>query len=231
MAYRSAPDAQEAMARAKYLRISPTKARQVVDLIRGRHVEDARRILRFTSRAGSRPVAKLLNSAIANAEHNRSLPTDDLIVMRAWVDEGPTLKRFRPRALGRATRIRKRTCHIGLVVGREAEELPAATGSAETTRRGRRRAAEAADTAAGAAAGASAPAGSPLRSTPEAAGEPSASPSPLRSTPDADASSVSRAPQTDSSSRRKATAKKGTAKKTAAKKTTRKKTTRRKKED
>jgi large subunit ribosomal protein L22 len=128
-----APDAQEAIATAKYIRMSPTKARQVVDLIRGRHVEDARRVLRFTSRAASTPVAKVLESAVANAEHNGGLPADELVVARAWVDEGPTLRRFRPRALGRATRIRKRTCHIAVVVGRPTEQLE------ETERPARRR--------------------------------------------------------------------------------------------
>ena len=118
MARKIAPDAQEAIATAKFIRISPTKARQVVDLIRGRHVEDARRVLQFTQRGPSPTVAKVLNSAVANAEHNRELPADELVVTRAWVDEGPTLKRFRPRAMGRASRVRKRTCHISVVVGR-----------------------------------------------------------------------------------------------------------------
>jgi large subunit ribosomal protein L22 len=122
MAQRVDDDVQEARATAKFIRISPTKARQVIDLIRGRHVEDARRVLAFTSRAASDPVAKVLESAIANAEHNRALPADELIVTRTWVDEGPTLRRFRPRALGRATRIRKRTCHISVVVGRPRDE-------------------------------------------------------------------------------------------------------------
>jgi large subunit ribosomal protein L22 len=117
------PHAQEAMATARYIRMSPTKARQIVDLIRGRHVDEARRVLRFTQRAASLPVRKVLDSAIANAEHNRNLPADELVVARAWVDEGPTLRRFRPRAMGRATRIRKRTCHISVVVGRPREEI------------------------------------------------------------------------------------------------------------
>jgi large subunit ribosomal protein L22 len=116
---------QEAKATARFIRMSPTKARQVVDLIRGRHIEDARRVLRFTQRAASAPVGKILNSAIANAEHNHELPADELIVTKAWVDEGPTLRRYRPRALGRATRIRKRTCHISVVVGRDEEALSA----------------------------------------------------------------------------------------------------------
>jgi large subunit ribosomal protein L22 len=121
MARKIAPDAQEAIATAKFIRMSPTKARQVVDIIRGRHVDDALRVLRFNERAASDTVSKVLRSAIANAEHNRALPSDELIVARAWVDEGPTLKRFRPRAMGRATRVRKRTCHISIVVGRSSE--------------------------------------------------------------------------------------------------------------
>jgi large subunit ribosomal protein L22 len=124
MARRIAPDAQEAIATAKFIRMSPTKVRQVVDLIRGRHVEDARRILRFTPRAASPTVAKVLDSAVANAEHNRGLTADELVVVRSWVDEGPTLRRFRPRALGRATRIDKRMCHVSVVVGRAPDETP-----------------------------------------------------------------------------------------------------------
>ena len=126
-------ESQQARATARFIRISPSKARQVVDLIRDRHVDDARRVLRFSQRAASSPVAKVLESAIANAEHNFSLPADELIVARAWVDEGPTLRRYRPRALGRATRINKRTCHISIVVGR-SEELVAAPPPERTRR-------------------------------------------------------------------------------------------------
>jgi large subunit ribosomal protein L22 len=88
----------------------------VVDLIRGRHVEEARRILRFSPLGASRDVAKLLESAVANAERTPGVVAQNLVVERAWVDEGPTLKRWRPRAYGRATRIRKRTSHITVVV-------------------------------------------------------------------------------------------------------------------
>ncbi|MDQ3956645.1 MAG: 50S ribosomal protein L22 [Actinomycetota bacterium] len=121
MSTRIAPTAQEARATAKFIRMSPTKARRVMEMIRGRHVDDARRVLRFSPQGASDPIAKVLESAIANAEHNRELPVDELVVTRAWVDEGPTLRRFRPRAMGRATRIRKRTCHISVVVGRSQE--------------------------------------------------------------------------------------------------------------
>src|SRR5580765_767576 len=105
----------DAIARAKYIRISPTKMRRSVDMIRGRHVDDARRVLRF-SQLGPNPVLlKILDSAVANAEQKQAIP-ENLFVSRAWVDEGPTLRRFRPRAYGRATRIRKRTCHVTVEV-------------------------------------------------------------------------------------------------------------------
>jgi ribosomal protein L22 len=99
-------------ARAKYVRHAPRKARLVIDHIRGKDVDQARAILAHTPRAASRDVLKLLDSAIANAENNHDLVADDLKIGRAYVDEGPTLKRYRPRALGRATRIRKRTSHM-----------------------------------------------------------------------------------------------------------------------
>jgi ribosomal protein L22 len=99
-------------ARARYVRHAPRKARLVIDHIRGKDVEQARAILMHTPRAASRDVLKLLDSAIANAENNHDLVADDLKVGKAYVDEGPTLKRYRPRALGRATRIRKRTSHM-----------------------------------------------------------------------------------------------------------------------
>ena len=103
-------------ATAKYVRMTPFKVRRVVDLIRGLHVEEARRVLRFSPHAAARPVEKVLNSAVANAENNHQLPGDTLFVAKAFVDEGPTLKRFQPRALGRAYRVRKRTSHITVTV-------------------------------------------------------------------------------------------------------------------
>ena len=142
MATRAAPAAEEALAKSSFTRISPTKVRQVVDLVRGHHVEDARRILKFTQRGACAPVAKVLDSAIANAEHNRGLDRDELVVVRAWVDEGPTLRRFRPRALGRATRVRKRTCHVSIVVGRIEQPLSTDPPAQRATRGRRRRAAE-----------------------------------------------------------------------------------------
>ena len=99
-------------ARAKYVRSAPRKARLVMDHIRGKEVEQARAILRHAPRAISADVLKLLNSAVANAESNYELGADELRIERAYVDEGPTIKRYRPRALGRATRINKRTSHM-----------------------------------------------------------------------------------------------------------------------
>ena len=106
----------EAKATVKYVRISPPKARRAVDLVRGRQVEEARRILRFSPLGASKTIEKALNSAVANAEQQPGVVAQNLIVDRAWVDEGPTLKRWRPRAYGRATQILKRTSHITLVV-------------------------------------------------------------------------------------------------------------------
>ena len=100
----------------KYVRTSTRKMRRTVDLIRGQHVEEARRILRLSPLGASRDVEKLLNSAVANAEQRPGVIADNLVVSRAWVDEGPTLRRFRPRAYGRATRVRKRTSHVTVVV-------------------------------------------------------------------------------------------------------------------
>ncbi len=110
----------EARAVARYVRISPYKARLVVDLIRGKPVDEALNILQFTPKKGARLVRKVLESAIANAEHNYQMDPDRLYVKRAYVDEGPRFKRLWPRAFGRASRILKRTSHITIVV----EEKP-----------------------------------------------------------------------------------------------------------
>ncbi len=108
-------------ATAKYVRISPRKAGDVVQLIRGKPVADAKAILMLTPRAAAKLVGKVLDSAVANAENNHDLEADDLYVVQAYVDEGPTLKRFRPRAMGRASRIRKRTSHITVCVDEQKE--------------------------------------------------------------------------------------------------------------
>jgi large subunit ribosomal protein L22 len=112
----------QAKATVRFVRISPPKARRVIDLIRGRHVEEARRILRFSPQAASRTIEKALNSAVANAEQQPGVAPQNLVVERVFVDEGPTLKRWRPRAYGRAARVRRRTSHITLVVRSLGEE-------------------------------------------------------------------------------------------------------------
>jgi large subunit ribosomal protein L22 len=101
---------------ARYVRVTPQKARRVVDLVRGLEVDEALALLRFAPQAASEPVYKLIASAVANAEGVESLDRADLVVSKARVDEGPTLKRWRPRAQGRASRINKRTSHITVVV-------------------------------------------------------------------------------------------------------------------
>jgi large subunit ribosomal protein L22 len=106
----------EARAQARFVRVTPQKARRVVDLIRGLPASEAQAVLQFAAQAASEPIYKVLSSAVANAEHNYKLDRETLVVSRAWVDEGPTLKRFRPRAQGRAYRINKRTSHITVIV-------------------------------------------------------------------------------------------------------------------
>ncbi|MEV5413908.1 50S ribosomal protein L22 [Thermopolyspora sp. NPDC052614] len=106
----------EARAQARFARVTPRKARRVVDLIRGLPASEAQAVLQFAPQAASETVYKVLASAMANAEHNFKLDRETLVVSRAWVDEGPTLKRFRPRAQGRAYRINKRTSHITVIV-------------------------------------------------------------------------------------------------------------------
>jgi large subunit ribosomal protein L22 len=105
-----------ARAVARHVRVSPMKARRVVDLVRGLPAKEALTVLQFAPQAASEQVYKVLASAMANAENNERLDPDSLLVRAAFVDEGPTLKRFRPRAQGRAYRIRKRTCHITIEV-------------------------------------------------------------------------------------------------------------------
>ncbi|ALC83338.1 MULTISPECIES: 50S ribosomal protein L22 [Bacillus] len=111
----------DAKAVAKTVRIAPRKARLVMDLIRGKQAGEAVSILRHTPRAASPIIEKVLNSAIANAEHNYELDANNLVVTEAYVNEGPTLKRFRPRAMGRASQINKRTSHITIVVSEKKE--------------------------------------------------------------------------------------------------------------
>ena len=122
MADASAP----AKAQARFVRVTPMKARRVVDLIRGQQADEALAVLRFAPQAASEPVYKVLASAVANARYraeqeSRRLDVEDLVVQQAFVDEGPTLKRFRPRAQGRAFRVRKRSSHITVIVAPRTE--------------------------------------------------------------------------------------------------------------
>jgi len=128
----------QSRAEAKYVRLSARKARVVLDHIRGRTVPEARTILAFTSRAAAVDIEKVLRSAVANAESAHALDGDELVILAAYADEGPTLKRWRARARGRVNRIRKRTCHITLIVGKnpKAQARPqrsAQKPAAETT--------------------------------------------------------------------------------------------------
>lgn len=123
MAQRPSELTKQVTAGAKYIRMSPYKVREVALLIRGKPIDEARRILAFTPKAACREISKVLESAIANAEHNFQIPQEELYVKLASADEGVTIKRFRPRAQGRGFRIRKRTSHINLTLERLPESL------------------------------------------------------------------------------------------------------------
>ena len=122
---------QGAVARARYVRMSPMKVRRVVDLVRGMPVGQAASVLRFAQQSAAGPVAKLVASAVANAENNFDLDPSTLVISTITVDEGPTMKRFQPRAQGRAYRIRKRTSHIYV----EVTEVAAAKGGRSRAKR------------------------------------------------------------------------------------------------
>ncbi len=109
-------------ASAKFVRVSPRKARLIADQVRGKHIDDARSLLQFSPRSVADEIAKVIESAAANAEANHELIGDEMVVHEIRVDEGPTLKRYRPRAMGRATPINKRTCHISVALTPEDED-------------------------------------------------------------------------------------------------------------
>ena len=128
-----------ARAQARYVRVTPMKARRVVDMVRGMPADQALAVLRFAPQAASEPVYKVVASAVANARYtaerdSRRLDVEDLVVREAYVDEGPTLKRFRPRAQGRAYRVRKRTSHITVVVAPKPEDKPTSTTTSSKRR-------------------------------------------------------------------------------------------------
>jgi large subunit ribosomal protein L22 len=124
MAVAAQDDRMRVRAQARWVRTSARKARVVLEHIRGRSVPEARTILAFTQRAAATDIEKVLRSAVANAEANHGLDGDDLVVEAAYADEGPTLKRWKPRARGRVNRIRKRTCHVTLVLAEVEEATP-----------------------------------------------------------------------------------------------------------
>ena len=128
-----------ARAQARYVRVTPMKARRVIDLVRGMPADQALAVLRFAPQAASEPVYKVVASAVANARYaaerdSQRLDVEDLVVREAYVDEGPTLKRFRPRAQGRAYRVRKRTSHITVVVAPKPEDKPTRTTTSSKRR-------------------------------------------------------------------------------------------------
>jgi large subunit ribosomal protein L22 len=121
----AAVEKTEVRAQAKWVRISPRKARVVAEHIRGRSVPEARTVLAFTQRAAALEISKVLKSAVANAEANHGLIGDELLVYACTIDEGPTIKRWRARARGRVARIRKRTCHITIRLAENPKALEA----------------------------------------------------------------------------------------------------------
>src|SRR6516165_6371178 len=152
-----------AVAKARFVRVSPRKARRVIDLVRGRSVADALDILRWAPQAASEPVAKVIASAVANAQYNNGLDPATLVVATVYADEGPTAKRIRPRAQGRAFRIRRRTSHITVVV----ESRPAKDQqSAKSTRARRAEASKAAAKAGASSEAKKAPTKAPAKKAP-----------------------------------------------------------------
>jgi large subunit ribosomal protein L22 len=109
-------------ASSRYVRVAPRKARLIADQVRGLHIEQARALLAFSPRGAAEDISKLIESAASNAENNHDLIADEMLISEITVDEGPTLRRFRPRAMGRASRINKRTCHIAVALTPEDED-------------------------------------------------------------------------------------------------------------
>jgi large subunit ribosomal protein L22 len=143
----TATEYPSAVAKARFVRVSPTKARRVIDLVRGKSVADALDILRWAPQAASEPVAKVIASAAANAQNNNGLDPSTLVVATVYADDGPTAKRIRPRAQGRAFRIRRRTSHITVIVESRPSKDGRGSQSASATRARRAQASKAAGTA------------------------------------------------------------------------------------
>ena len=142
----TATEFPSAVAKARFVRVSPSKARRVIDLVRGKSVAEALDILRWAPQAASEPVAKVIASAAANAQNNNGLDPATLVVATVYADDGPTAKRIRPRAQGRAFRIRRRTSHITVVVESRPAKDARASQSASATRARRAQASKAAAT-------------------------------------------------------------------------------------
>ena len=140
----TATEYPSAVAKARFVRVSPSKARRVIDLVRGKSVADALDILRWAPQAASEPVAKVIASAAANAQNNNGLDPSTLVVATVYADDGPTAKRIRPRAQGRAFRIRRRTSHITVVVESRPSKDARGSQSASATRARRAQASKAA---------------------------------------------------------------------------------------
>ena len=140
----TATEYPSAVAKARFVRVSPSKARRVIDLVRGKSVADALDILRWAPQAASEPVAKVIASAAANAQNNNGLDPATLVVATVYADDGPTAKRIRPRAQGRAFRIRRRTSHITVVVESRPSKDARGSQSASATRARRAQASKAA---------------------------------------------------------------------------------------
>ncbi len=188
------PERETVRAQARYVRCSARKARLVLEHIRGKQAAEAKAILAFATRAAAKDAGKVLASAIANAENNNGYDVDDLVVVAAYADEGPTLKRWRPRARGRVNRIRKRTCHITIQlavaepgeikrpkprrVAEPAEAAPAETAKPRRKSRAKKAAPEAAPETEAVAETAAAP-------EPEAVAETDAAPEPEAATEEA----------------------------------------------
>jgi large subunit ribosomal protein L22 len=218
MATRSdAPTLPGARAVARYVRISPTKARRVVNLVRGLPAQEALTVLRFAPQSASEQVYKVLASAIANAENNERLDPDGLLVSEAYVDEGPTLKRFRPRAQGRAYRINKRTCHITVAV--EAIQVsPQARQSVRTGAKKAQPAKTATPAAKAATAAATEPADADAALEAQPAKKTAAAVAPAAESPQAEGTQAEGTPETEAAAALEAQPAKKTAKKAAGKK-------------
>jgi large subunit ribosomal protein L22 len=143
----TATEFPSAVAKARFVRVSPTKARRVIDLVRGKSVTEALDILRWAPQAASEPVAKVIASAAANAQNNNGLDPSTLVVATVYADDGPTAKRIRPRAQGRAFRIRRRTSHITVIVESRPSKDGRGSQSASAARARRAQASKAAGTA------------------------------------------------------------------------------------